>query len=120
MEEIETWMNKAEEDLETAKFNLKGGKLGAAAFYSQQAVEKALKSLQIKKFNRFDRTHDLIFLAKSVDASKEIILICEKISPFYTITRYPDVFVRYTKKDISSRVEMAEKVVEWVKRKLKS
>lgn len=60
-------------------------------FFAQQAAEKALKSLQIKKFGGFKKVHDLVLLAKYVGAPEEVIENSEKITPFYTITRYPDV-----------------------------
>ena len=49
MKEAEKWWEKAKKDLVTAEYNLKGDMLDAAAFFAQQAVEKALKSLEIKK-----------------------------------------------------------------------
>ena len=94
-EETREWLEKAEEDFDIAKYNLEGGKYPAVAFYSQQSIEKMLKALQIEKLGKFDRTHDLVLLAKSVDAPAEIIEICEKINPFYVITCYPNAFFEY-------------------------
>ncbi|MEA1904749.1 MAG: HEPN domain-containing protein [Candidatus Hadarchaeota archaeon] len=87
--------------------------------FAQQAAEKALKALQIKKLGRFERTHDLIMLAKSVDAPIEVIQLCELIAPFYTITRYPDVRVSYDERKVSSVIDASEKVGKWVEQNLK-
>jgi len=85
------WLKKANDDIKTADFNLKGRRLDAAAFYSQQASEKALKAIQIEKLGNFRKIHDLVALAQSVNATDEIKKSCSIISPFYTIIRYPDV-----------------------------
>jgi len=119
MREAEEWWGKAKKDLETADYNLKGYMLDAAAFFAQQAAEKALKSLQIKKLGKFEKVHDLVLLAKSIDAPEEIIKFSEVIAPFYTITRYPDVEVSYDKKKVSSIIEASKEVVKWVKEELK-
>jgi len=119
MREAEEWWGKAKKDLETADYNLKGNMLDAAAFFAQQAAEKALKSLQIKKLGKFEKVHDLVLLAKSIDAPGKIIKLSEMIAPFYTITRYPDVEISYDKKKVSSIIEASEEVVKWVKEELK-
>ncbi len=93
--------------------------LNAAAFYAQQAAGKAPKSLQIETLGRFERTHDLVYLAKSVDASPEILQLSELIAPFYTVTRYPDVEASFGKGKVSPVIEASREVVEWVRRNLK-
>ena len=90
-EETRKWLEKAKGDLETATYNLKGNKLDASVFYSQQSVEKGLKAMQIEKLGKFTKTHDLLTLAESINAPEGIKNKCTKIAPFYTLTRYPDV-----------------------------
>jgi HEPN domain-containing protein len=41
--EVKNWLDQAEHDIEVAEYNFEGNMLDAAAFYSQQAAEKALK-----------------------------------------------------------------------------
>ena len=55
MKESSRWWKHSLSDLETAEYNLKGGMLNAAAFYAQQAAEKALKAVQIEKLGRYSR-----------------------------------------------------------------
>jgi len=117
--EAKEWLEKAREDLDVAEYNLKGNKLSAAAFYFQQAAEKALKALQIEKLNRFERTHDLVILAKSLDTPKEIIEICESVTIYYVITRYPNSKQEYTKKDIMNAGNGSKKVIRWIEEMLK-
>ena len=108
-EETKKWIDKSKEDLETAKYNLKGEKTEAGIFFLQQASEKALKALYMKKNNILLRTHDLVLLARKVNAPNKILDFCKELSPAYLYTRYPDIpseenlnikaneFVNYTK-----------------------
>ena len=116
--EAKEWLDKSIEDLETAKFNLNGNKYNFAIFLCQQSIEKALKAMQIEKLNKFDKTHDLTRLAKSINAPTEIINFCEDISPYYTITRYPDIGESLNKADAFSKMKKSEKVITWVKQNL--
>lgn len=52
MKEVEKWIKKAEKDLVTARVDLNNKEYEAAAFFSHQAAEKALKALYILKFKR--------------------------------------------------------------------
>lgn len=117
-EEIKEWLKKSEKDLDTAKFNLSGDKFDAAAFFSHQAAEKALKTLYILKFRRLWKTHDLRELSLAIKADKKIVNISKKLNPHYIETRYP-VETEYTKEVAKDALENAKKVVEWVKEKLK-
>jgi HEPN domain-containing protein len=87
--EVREWVVKAESDLRIAEKEVKIEEFEDSVFHSQQAAEKILKALQIKKLRRFDKVHDLEVLAKSVDAPKQIREYCIALSPFYTILRYP-------------------------------
>ncbi len=91
MNEYERWFVQAQEDFDTACFNIKGKKWKAGVFFLQQAVEKALKSLVIKKFRKLTKTHDLLLLAREVAVPQNIADSCAKLNPAYGYTRYPDV-----------------------------
>ncbi len=120
-EEVERWLEKANEDLETARYNLKGKRWDAAIFYSQQATEKALKALQIEKLNKFEKIHDLIKLAESVNADKRILDLCDQINPVYFVSRYPDIIGnRYTREEVKEILKASKKVLEWVKEEIQS
>ena len=62
MEEAENWIKKAEKDLNAAKYNFEGGLFDVASFLCQQAVEKALKALYVKKFKRIKKYTTSSFL----------------------------------------------------------
>ncbi len=119
MEEYKEWMKRAEQDSETAEYNLKGGKLEAAAFFMQQAAEKALKAVHIKKFGTFPKIHDLVVLANKVSAPKEIVSYAKLLTPAYLYTRYPD----YIKKEeliakIEDLTKYCEEILKWTKKNL--
>lgn len=88
MEEIKRWIERAEKDIETAKFNYSGKFFDVAAFFSQQAAEKALKAVYLKKFNRIKKIHDLVILGKEVDLPQKYIGLCKELTAAYIYTRY--------------------------------
>jgi len=111
-EETKEWLSKAEEDLKTAEINLKNRRLAAAAFYSQQTAEKALKSLQIEKYGKFDKIHDLSILGKKLEAPENILIVCEKLTPFYIITRYPDSNEAYDSNSVKDAIKNCKEVLK--------
>lgn len=119
IKETKNWLKKADEDLETARYNLEGNRPAVAVFFSQQAAEKALKALQIQMQGKFDRIHDLLTLADSVKAPNEIMNCCIKLTPYYTITRYPDVGEPISEGTAKELLDKSKKVVKWVKQVLR-
>jgi len=119
MEDYELWIKKAEEDFDTALYNLKGDKIEAGAFFLQQSAEKALKAIYIKKFKKLLKTHDLVLLSKNVSAPKEIIKHCEKLTIVYSETRYPDTGLEEDiKEEIENLKNSATEILKWTKKNL--
>ena len=119
-EEVKKWWGKSKRDLDNSEFNLKNKRYEESCFFAQQAVEKALKALDIKKSDNFVKTHDLIFLAKRIEASEEIIEKCRKVNPVYTESRYPD-FIEvetYTKEKSKEILLSTKEVLKWIKKEL--
>ena len=117
--EYEIWMKKAEEDFDTALYNLKGDKIEAGAFFLQQAAEKSLKSLLIKKTKKLIKTHDLVVLARKVNAPEEIINHCQKLTIVYRETRYPDTNIKEDlKEEINNLTNSAKEIIKWTKKNL--
>ena len=119
--EIENWWKQSQEDIGTAEDNIKVKRYHASSFYSQQAVEKALKALYIKKFGKLVKIHNIVFLAKKLELPSELIELCDKLNPVYIETRYPDASGKipsyeYKKEDAESDLENARKVLEWLKK----
>jgi HEPN domain-containing protein len=113
-EDARVWMEEAEDNLVTAKLLYESERFKDASFYAQQVAEKALKSAQIEKLNRFDRTHDLVRLAQSVKAPAEIVNYCADLTEYYVDTRYP-VTKSVSEDEATDVLEKCEGVLEWVK-----
>lgn len=118
--ESDIWFSKALEDFDTAKYNIKGKKLNAGLFFLQQSAEKALKSLYIKNFRELLRTHDLVLIAKKVNAPEDVLNYCKNLSPAYQYTRYPDsVYEEFDKNNIEDFIKYCGEVLKWVEENLK-
>ena len=114
--ESQIWFEKAEEDFETAKYNLKGNRIEAAVFFLQQSAEKALKAVYIGKFKNIIKVHDLVLLAKRVKAPLKIIDFCTELGPAYQYTRYPDVIpVDNLKEKAIKFVNSVKSILKWTK-----
>lgn len=64
------------------------------------------------------RIHDLVTLAKKINAPTEILDICIKLNPVYIDTRYPDVPRSYNKKEVKELINDTERVLKWIKQNL--
>lgn len=118
-EEVEAWLDKAEEDLAIAKHNFEGDFYDDACFHAQQAAEKALKAVYIKKFKELRKIHDVALLAQKVDAPPEIIDIGDELNPYYIVTRYPvSEESSLERDDAKDAIEKADKVLEWAKKSI--
>ncbi|TFG23804.1 MAG: HEPN domain-containing protein [Promethearchaeota archaeon] len=118
IDEINKWFILAERDFISAKKNFKKRIYYVSAFLCQQSIEKALKALYIKKYQKLLKIHDLVKLAKKVGADINILDICAELNPIYIETRYPDVPTSYNKVDLKKLLKDTEKVLIWIKTNL--
>lgn len=89
--EARNWLRQAEADMKTAKDCLGAGNYYAAAFFGQQAVEKALKSYFIAERRDVPpKTHNLLDLSRELNVPKELLTIARELTPEFVITRYPN------------------------------
>lgn len=128
--EVELWVKAAEEDIKDAELALSAGRWFRAAFFSQQAVEKALKALFfVVRREEPPRVHvvtELYALLREVgftlpESLEEQLYVLNK---YYTVTRYPDAAGGLPSESVD-RVEasraysLAVEVVEAVRRFLR-
>jgi len=119
MEEIKRWFGQAEKDFDTAKYNLNGEKTEAGIFFLQQSAEKALKALYIKKYKKLLKVHDLVLLARKINAPKKILNFCQELSPAYHYTRYPDIPLINDLGNMPDKfVNYTEEILKWVKKNI--
>ena len=120
-EEAKRWMEQAQRDLGAAKSLFKAKQYNYTSFWCQQAIEKALKALLLKKNNTLVRTHDLLFLGRKVNLPENLIEICKNIGPVYIETRYPDAegkFISYSKNDAENDLKMTGEILLWIEKEL--
>ena len=117
-DEINKWMVQAKRDLKTARNSYKSKDYYASAFFAQQAVEKGLKAIYIKKYKKLIRIHDLVELAKKIGAEEDILNACSMINPVYTGSRYPDVIDTFNKSNTDEILRLAKKVMKWIEENL--
>jgi len=114
--EYSRWIEQAEKDLATAEYNLEGNRIDSGVFFLQQAVEKALKAMYIKKFKRLFKTHDLVLLSKKLKTPQKIQNYCKELNPVYQYTRYPDIPSIENLEEISADLlKYTLEIIKWVK-----
>ena len=119
-EEVKNWFRQAEADLRSAKNSKKSQDYHMSVFASQQAAEKALKSLCLFKLKEFPKGHSIIYLAQKLKAPKEMLSGIRDLNPEYLSTRYPDMAAGvpaelYDDQIANRHLKTAEEVVEWAR-----
>ena len=116
-EEVKRWWIFAKDDLRKAHDNFNIGNYDLSSFLCQQAVEKALKAVLIKKTNEYPKIHDLVMLGNLADLDKNLLKYCEKLTFVYTETRYPDASYRkYSKEESETDITIAEEILTWIEK----
>ena len=120
------WLEKAKHDLDTAFLNHRhGGYTDVTCYFGHQTVEKSLKAFLVCHSIRFKKTHHLSSLLEMCVRKDSGFLQfqeeCRTLNDYYIETRYPlDLPVVYTKQEAQEAIEISEKMVEFVKEKLKT
>ncbi len=124
--EVLLWLKSAEEDIYDAELLFKNSRFFRAAFFSQQAVEKAFKALYfIVKKEDPPKIHSITELYADLKESgfslpkdlEEQLFILNK---YYTVSRYPDAAGGLPSESVD-RIEgeralgLAKKIVSYAK-----
>lgn len=99
-DKISFWLDAGNYDLKTAEFMQKSGRYVYTAFLCQQAIEKYLKALYIKKTSKeAPRTHNLVYLAGllELEAKDEQVKLLADLTTYYIEGRYPTYKQRVSK-----------------------
>ncbi len=118
------WIDKASGDLKSARKLMKDDDetLHNAAYFTQQAAEKALKAYLVFKHQSVIRTHDLeklLMNCMKLDSTfNQLRAYTEILSPFATYTRYPDDRFDIDRTEATEAIKYAEKVFKFVKAKI--
>ena len=114
------WVLMAKRDLERAEHSLEIGDRAAAVFWSQQAVEKALKGLLMAFKGWFPKTHNIrklfMELGMTLGLDDATLEASYELTQYYHLARYPDLLEDLPDEVISGEtarraVEIAAKVV---------
>jgi len=124
-------LDKANEWLQRAKSNMARAKAGRVSpdilyedlcYDAQQAVEKGFKSVCIIHEIVFPKTHDIVYLIELLEKGNVKVpseLQKAKILTGYAVeTRYPGDYEPVDEDDYLKAVEIAENVLEWIKKKM--
>ncbi len=87
------WLNRARSNLARAKAKISDAYLEDLCFAGQQAAEKAIKAVLLKKKIAFPYVHDLTRLLTLLEESREEIpeevRQAENLTRYAVVTRYP-------------------------------
>jgi len=113
------WLNRARSNLTRAREDarLDGVYLEDLCFDAQQAAEKAIKAVLIRRGIEFPYVHDLGRLFTLLEENglevPQNVRAAETLTPYAAIARYPTLFEPVTREQYLRAVELAEAVLEW-------
>ncbi|WP_036270740.1 HEPN domain-containing protein [Meiothermus rufus] len=119
------WLRQAEDDLEAARVLLAGAKCAQAAFYAQQAGEKALKAVWLAQ-DADPWGHSLGRLVREMPEEAKgrfspLLEAALALDKLYIPTRYPDALAEltpaeaYTQSEAEAALAQAEAILHVAK-----
>lgn len=124
---IQVWIDIAEEDLSTSEWCVEGKKFLWAMVMCQQAIEKLLKAIYLKKTEEIPpKIHNLNKLAEysniSDELSEEVKSFFDELLIYYFSSRYPDKSSLLKKElnedKVVNSLNKTKEVFTWLKNKL--
>lgn len=117
------WLNRARSNLARARAQMPGVYLEDLCFDAQQAAEKAIKAVLIKRKTEFPYVHDLAELLSIVEASGEAIpqpvRRAGRLTRFAIAHRYPGVIEPVTPQEYQEALSIADAVVRWAEERIR-
>lgn len=119
----EEWYKQADFDIAAAINMSKSTTYPYAVFFCQQAIEKALKGLYVKKFKRQpEKIHSLVAIAVKLDITipNSISSTIQFLNAASVSIRYPpdieELLEIYSKDRVYDIIKRSEEVLEWILR----
>ena len=116
------WLNRARSNLLLAKAEEQSIYLEDLCFNAQQAVEKAVKALLIRRGVEFPYVHDIAGLLTLLERAgleiPEPVRQAERLTRFAVFTRYPGVGPPISRQEYEEALNTAEEVVRWAEERL--
>ena len=113
------WLNRARSNLKRARADarLDGVYLEDLCFDAQQAAEKAIKALLMRRGVKFPYVHDLArlftLLEESGEEIPEDVRRAEILTPYAVIARYPTLSEPVDQQQYREAIELATAVLRW-------
>jgi HEPN domain-containing protein len=121
----EEWFKQAEYDLETANAMFETGRYIYAVFMCHLSIEKALKGLYAKKFEKDPaKIHNLNYFCEKIglELPEDIQIFIDKLNSLSVPTRYPDELEKllqdYRKDLTKNTLDQVKELLLWLKKKL--
>ncbi|MBI4330128.1 MAG: HEPN domain-containing protein [Chloroflexi bacterium] len=122
----EEWFKQAEYDLKTAEAMLKARRYINAVFMCHLAIEKALKGLYAKKFQKDPpKIHNLNYFAEAIgiELSEDLRDFMDNLNTVSVPARYPDELKRllkeYTPEPTKNVLKRTKELLRCLKEKVK-
>ena len=116
------WMNRARSNLALAKNRIPEAYLEDLCFEAQQAAEKAIKAVLIRRGIEFPYVHDLnrllALLEEAGEKIPETIRKAESLTTYAITTRYPSAGNPISLQEYREALEIAEAVFQWAEERL--
>ncbi|MBU0600559.1 HEPN domain-containing protein [bacterium] len=118
----EEWLKSALSDLKLGKLGKENGDIleEQICFHTQQAAEKALKSILLFCKIDFPLTHDieelLDILSEAGITLPQDIMDAGILTPYAVETRYPGYWEEITEENVDEAIKLAEKAVKWAEK----
>ena len=116
------WLNRARSNLARARNRAAEVYLEDLCFDAQQAAEKAIKAVMIKRGIDFPYIHDIARLLRLLEsdgqAIPEHVERAAGLTPYATVLRYPGIEQPVSTGAHAEAVETAEAVVRWAEEQL--
>lgn len=123
-EDPREWLNRAQSNLALAKKVGNGIYLEDLCFQAQQAAEKSIKAILIKRGVEFPYVHDLAELLTLLEQTcieiPNIVKQGERLTRFAVFTRYPGIASPVNYDEYEEALNLAEEIVRWAKKQIES
>jgi HEPN domain-containing protein len=120
--EVVAWWEQAKRDFLSAEHAFNSRDYYVSAFLCHQAVEKGLKAIYLKLNNDVLRIHDLVKLAREVQAPHEIVEQCSHITPVYFEVRYPESeelpAEKINRREAHEIIQLTKAILRWIEKNI--
>lgn len=116
------WLNRARSSLAQAKNRVPDVYLEDLCFDAQQAAEKAIKAVMIRRCVEFPYVHDLDRLLSLLEEDGEVVPVAvrqsDELTRYAVVTRYPTAVRPVSEPEYRQAVAIAEAVVAWAEKRV--